>query len=185
MQNSWASGLQTPPDSCNSYVPEGLAQVRIKYAYGWLYVSETESSWNASSQHSETPHHNYLLPVLLPRSLILPPLSKSAFIPTRKIIHHTFQKNYFNFCCFFYDCLSVKLYNFKFCNLKLYKSGSVHTLVTGEGSFQNQKLLRIVWGIKNYLRTPVAPEAGQTGCRSSILHWIQYLIKRVCRVQFT
>ena len=82
----------------------------------WLtiYMFLKESSWNPSSQHAEIPQHDHLLPVVLPGSIILPPL---AFIPTRKEIHHMFQKNYFNFCCFLmivwiwncvtWNCISV------------------------------------------------------------------------------
>lgn len=65
-------------------------------------------------QHSKPPQHDHLLPVLLPRSILLPPFSKLAFIPRRKNSLHI-KKNV-NFCCFFYDCPSLKLHNFKFCN---------------------------------------------------------------------
>jgi len=70
-----------------SYILEGPEQVRTEYIYGqmrkYIRVSPAE---NQTPTHWSLTHHSITAPppMLLPSSILLPPLSYCALIPTRE-----------------------------------------------------------------------------------------------------
>ena len=82
------STLQTLPDLRNSYIPDGPAQVGIKYTYVQLYMYT-----QGSPDEIRTPTHTRELigssttappPVLSPSSILPPPSSHGVIIPAKR-----------------------------------------------------------------------------------------------------
>jgi hypothetical protein len=115
--------------------------------FKYQYIGLTDQTTNFRLSHAafrnamyfpECVQHDRQLPVLLHRSIFMPRLAHCGFIFTKENLLRI-SKTLFGFFVAFYSCMSMKLHNFKLCNLKLHNSGSVL-----QGSFQNQKLLRII-----------------------------------------
>lgn len=118
--------VQTLPNLQNSYGLEGLTrsnfpQVTFECMYGQLFVYrqwslaeiQTQAHWNLIAHGMIVP-----LPVISPSSILQPPFSHCAFLPTRKNLVHVVKN----------VIISISLYSFKNCvSLKLHNSGSVYS----------------------------------------------------------
>ena len=103
------SFIQTRFDLYNSYVLEGLVQIKFcaceNWVYMWsticVYIRESSWSWSFNSLEPDLPQHGILSPCVITQQYTSTTLISYACLPTRQNIWCTFQKCYcFNFFTF-------------------------------------------------------------------------------------